>query len=151
MYEWLKAFHVLMAVIWVGGAFTLQFLFSRLRKTDPQTMVRAALQSEWLGNHIFLPSSIILLGLGLWMVLGFELWDITDLWVLIGLGGIVATIITGAGFLGPESKRLSMAAQEKGVDDPQVQASIARIFAISRIDLVVLLIVVVDMVIKPGL
>ena len=150
MYDWLKALHILMAVIWVGGGFTLQFLFSRLRKTDPQIMVKAALQSEWVGTHVFLPASLIMLGLGLWMVLGFDYWELTDTWVLIGLGGFVATIITGAGFLGPQTKKLHAAVEEKGLEDPAVKASLAKIFTVSRIDLVVLVIVVIDMAIKPG-
>ena len=34
--------------------------------------------------------------------------------------------------------------------DPEIQSRIKRIFAISRIDLVVLILVVADMVFKPG-
>lgn len=149
MYEWLKAFHILMAVIWVGGAYTVQILISRLRK-EPARMVKTAMDVEWMGNHVFLPSSLVLLGLGLWMVLGFDIWEITDMWILIGLGGIVATIITGAGYLGPQIKKLHAMVEEKGIEDPAVAAHVQKLFVVSRIDLVVLTLVVFNMVIKPG-
>lgn len=42
------------------------------------------------------------------------------------------------------------AGQERGADDPEVQRRVQRIFTISRYDLAVLLLVVVDMVVKPG-
>ena len=149
MYDWLKAIHILMAIIWVGGGFTTQFLVSRLR-SEPVRMVKTAKDVEWMGNHIFLPASLVLLAMGLWMVFGFELWEITDTWVLIGLGGIVATIITGAGYLGPSIKKINAMVDERGVEDPEVAAKIERLFVISRIDLAVLTLVVLDMAIKPG-
>ena len=150
MYEWLKALHIVMAVIWVGGGFAGQVLVTRMRKSDPTTMVKTALQLEWLGMHVFLPASLVMLGAGLWMVFGFELWELTDTWVLVGLGGFLATVITGAGFLGPQTKKVHELIEQKGIDDPAVQSQMARLFTISRIDLVVLIIVVIDMAVKPG-
>ena len=150
MYDWLKALHILMAIIWVGGAFMAQILVSRMRKSDPVRMVKTATDLEWIGTHVFLPASLTLLGLGLWMVFGFEIWDLGDTWILIGLAGIVATIITGAGYLGPQTKKINALIEQKGMEDPGVAAAMEKVFMVSRIDLVVLIIVVLDMVIKPG-
>jgi hypothetical protein len=77
-------------------------------------------------------------------------WNFTDTWVLLELAGIAITIITGAVFLGPESDRLGKLGAERDPADPEIQRRIRRILAISRIDLVVLLLVVADMVFKPG-
>ena len=149
MYEWLKALHILMAVVWVGGGVATQVLATRLRKADPSTMVRTALQFEWMGTHIYLPASLVMLGAGLWMVLGFELWEFSDAWVALGLAGFAATIVTGTAFLGPQIKKIHALAEQKGLDDPSVVDALGRLFVISRIDLVVLLLVVVDMAVKP--
>ena len=59
-------------------------------------------------------------------------------------------MITGAGFLGPESARLGKLSAERDPADPEIQQRIKRIFLVSRIDLVVLIVVVADMVFKPG-
>ena len=39
---------------------------------------------------------------------------------------------------------------QRGAEDPAVQRAITQLIAISRIDLVVLVLIVIDMVIKPG-
>ena len=148
-YDWFLAIHILMAVIWVGGGFATQVLASRLRRSDPHTMVKVALEFEWIGTHVYLPASLVLLLAGIGMVLEGQ-WGFTTPWVLIGLIGFAVTVVTGAGFLGPQLKKIHAAIESKGTDDPEVQAHMARLFVISRIDLVVLLLVVVDMAIKPG-
>ena len=77
-------------------------------------------------------------------------WGLTQLWVILGLLGIANSIVVGAVFLGPESGRIGRLWDERGANDPEVQRRIRRIFAISRNDLTVLLLVVVDMVVSRG-
>jgi uncharacterized membrane protein len=149
VYEWLLAIHILTAVIWVGGGVLGQVLVSRLRKDDPVMMVNTALQLEWVGTRVFLPASLVLLLAGIGMVLEGN-WGFTTTWVLIGLIGFGVTVVTGAAFLGPQTKKVHALLESKGTDDPEVQSQMARLFVISRIDLVVLLLVVIDMAVKPG-
>ena len=96
-----------------------------------------------------LPASVSVLVFGVWLV-AVSAWNFTDTWILIGLTGVAITIVTGAFFLGPEAQRLGKAAAVRDPADPEVQRRIRRIFAISRVDLVVLVLVVADMVFKPG-
>lgn len=147
-YHILKVIHVLMAITWVGGAITVQVLVSRMRK-DRARMVATANDIEWIGNHVYLPSSLVLLAMGLIMVLGFDFYELTTPWVAIGLLGIVATIITGAGVIGPQIKKINAMVEQRGVEDPGAAAAIERLFVISRMDLTVLIIVVLAMVLKP--
>lgn len=93
--------------------------------------------------------AIAALVFGVWLVAVSE-WNFTDTWIVLGLVGIAITIVTGAGFLGPEAERLGKALGERGPSDSEVGRRIRRILVISRIDLVVLLLVVADMVFKPG-
>ena len=64
---------------------------------------------------------------------------------------IVVSIAIGAGFLGPEAGRIARATEAGGVESAEVQQRIRRIFLVSRIELVLLLAVVFDMVVKPGM
>jgi hypothetical protein len=77
-------------------------------------------------------------------------WDFEDLWIAIGIAGVVATAITGSAVIGPRLKKIGEAIAQRGPEDEGVQNDIARLFVIARIDLVVLAVVIVDMVIKPG-
>jgi hypothetical protein len=41
--------------------------------------------------------------------------------------------------------------EERGPDDPEYRRRLARIFLVSRIELLLLILVVLDMTVKPGL
>ena len=150
-YILLKTLHVVAAVAWVGGALTQNIMATRLKESgDGDLMGGFAKQVEWVGTHVYLPASLAILGFGIWMV-ATSGWNFTDLWIVIGILGIVATVITGAAFVGPTSKKIGEAIAQKGADDPEVRQGIDRLLSIARVDLAVLFIVVVDMVAKPVL
>ena len=152
IYNWIKTFHVLAAIVWVGGGIFIQIYVTRLRRANDQARLMAfAKDVEKFGMTVFLPSSILVLILGIAMVWYSPQWEITQLWVILGLLGIANTIVVGAAFLGPEAGRIARVASERGPDDPEVVRRTQRLFAISRYDLAVLVLVVVDMVVKPGL
>jgi uncharacterized membrane protein len=149
-YNTLKFLHVLAAITWVGSTIYVQALATKVKgEGDPTRLAATAKDIADLGTRLILPASVAVLVFGVWLV-AVSPWDFTDTWVLIGLAGIAVTIVTGAGFLGPESARLSKLSGERDPADPEIQSRIKRIFAISRIDLVVLTLVVADMVFKPG-
>ena len=148
LYEWLLAIHILMAVVWVGGAITGQILVSRMRNEDGARMVKTAADLEWIGMHVYFPASLILLAAGVLMVIEGQ-WGFTTPWVLIGLIGLGVTVVTGMAFLGPQIKKIHALIEEKGPDDLGVQAQMSRLFVLSRVDLAVLILVVIDMAVKP--
>jgi hypothetical protein len=76
--------------------------------------------------------------------------NFSDTWIWLGLVGYALTFLTGALYLGPTSGKLGKMIDTRPPDDPEIQRGLARIFAISRLDLAVILLVVADMVFKPG-
>ena len=149
-YDTLKFLHVLAAIAWVGGGIYAQVLGTRaLREGDPARLAATAGAVGDLGKRLITPAAVATLVFGVWLVAVSAL-NFTDTWIVIGLVGIAVTIVPGAGCLGPESERLGKAVSERGPSDPEVGRRIRRILVISRIDLVVLLLVVADMVFKPG-
>ena len=149
-YNILKFLHVLSAITWVGGNIYAQVLATKvIGEGDPVHMVTIAKDLGDLGNRLLLPAALSVLGFGVWLVAASAL-NFTDTFVLIGLLGVAVTIVTGAFFLGPEAGRLAKLAAEREPADPEIQRRIRRIVAIARIDLVVLVLVVADMVFKPG-
>jgi uncharacterized membrane protein len=148
-YTVLKTIHILAAIYWVGGGAVQQVIGLRvLRERDPHRMVKFLRDAEFIGQRTFLPASLILIVTAFWMVGEGNLdWD---LWIILAIIGWAATLVTGAGFLGPETGRISRLIETEGEESPEVQRRIGRVLAISRVDLVVLVLVVIDMVIKPG-
>jgi uncharacterized membrane protein len=149
-YQWLLALHILCAVIWVGGTVTMQLLAIRgLAAGDPERMAAFAGDVEWVGQRFYLPASILVLISGIAMVINGH-WGWAHFWILFGLFGILFSAVTGATFLGPESGRLKKLIQEHGAGAEIVRTRMNRLFLVSRIELVILLLVVADMALKPG-
>jgi uncharacterized membrane protein len=151
IYHLIKFIHVGAAIVWVGGGAFVQVLATRVSKqNDPLKLAALAKDVEAIGQRYLMAASILVLLAGLTLVIYTPFLYFSEPWVIIGLVGVAATIVTGAGFIGPEAGRLAKAAEERGPADPEVQSRIRRIFLISRIDLLVLTLVVLDMVFKPG-
>lgn len=150
LYETLKSIHVLAAVIWVGGAVTVQVLASMAQRAgDPARMAVFAKDAELVGMRVFMPASLVVLAAGIWAVIEGS-WSWGDVWILWGLAGVAFSAIVGSTFLGPESGRIGALIGERGPSDPEVQRRLSRIFLVSRIEMTILLTVVLVMVIKPG-
>jgi uncharacterized membrane protein len=151
-YTSLKFVHVLSAVVWVGGASTLQAFAIRISGSgDGARMAAFAKDAEFVGNRIYLPSSIILLVSGIFTIHESSgAWSYDQTWVQIGLAMILVSIAIGAGFLGPEAGRIARAIEQHGPGSDQAAHHINRIFVVSRFELVLLLLVVFDRVVNPG-
>ncbi len=149
-YTILKTIHVLAAVLWVGGNLTMNVLGTRVVNAhEPAQMLAFTRDAEWIGQRVYLPASVTVLLFGIFAVLEGE-WSFGDPWVSIGLAGLLVTAVTGSAFFGPELKRIRSLAQRRGVDDAEVQQRTARLIRFGRIDSVILTLIIVDMVIKPG-
>lgn len=152
LYEWLLLSHILAAIAWVGGAITISVLSARIMRSGDAGQLAAFVGNlQWMGNRIYLPASLAVLGLGIWMVAESEAWTIGQLWIVLALVGIGITTLIGALYFGPEGKRIGRAIEADGPESPEAQERMRRIFLVGRFDLLVLLLIVVDMVLKPGL
>jgi hypothetical protein len=69
-------------------------------------------------------------------------------WVPFGLGVYAYSFLAGVLFLGRESGRVSKLVDSRGAADPEVERRIRRILLVSRFELLLLVLVIVDMTIK---
>jgi uncharacterized membrane protein len=150
-YKWLLAFHILLAVVWVGSNTAIQILTIRAKRAGADKLSYLASEIEWYGTRVLVPSSLVL------VILGFLLlhessgaFDLGQGWVTFGFVVWLLSFIAGAAYLGPESGRLGKLVEERGPEDSDYQRRLGRIFFVSRIELVLLILVVLDMTVKPG-
>jgi uncharacterized membrane protein len=144
-----KAVHVGFAVIWIGGGFLLTTLgLIAERQNDPEGIAAVAKQAAMVGEKLFTPASAIVLAAGIAMMINTN-WGWGHFWITAGLVGFASTFVTGLGFLAPRSKKVHHLIQTVGTNAPETQAAIKEILLIARIDVAVLLLVIVDMVVKP--
>ena len=146
-YTIVKFIHVVCALLWVGGGFTLMLSGLRAERSgDLEGSMRALQTTAWLGNVLMVPASMLTLVTGLvmcWFWVGFA-----DLWVMIGLAGFAATFLIGILVFKPTSERAAALIAEGGMS-PAVQALGRRIMRAARLDYAIMLVVVAAMVLKP--
>jgi uncharacterized membrane protein len=148
-YTFFKSVHVIAAAIWVGGAAMLQALAFRIVRTrDARRQADFAKDSEIVGMRLFIPTTWILLLAGIGMMVNLH-WPWGQNWIVFGLVAFAASFAVGAGFIGPEGGRIAALIEREGPASPAAQARIRRILLVSRCELVVLIAVVVNMVVKP--
>ncbi|MEX0875044.1 MAG: DUF2269 family protein [Actinomycetota bacterium] len=149
-YELWKYLHIVAAMVWVGGATVLQVLNLKAAGSgDPAERARIGGWSQWLGQSVFMPASIVVLVVGVVMVLDGP-WEFSDPWIGLGLIGIVVTVVIGAVFITPTGKRLNEAMATRGPQDPVSQQLARRVTLLARFNLLLLVLLVFDMVVKPG-
>jgi uncharacterized membrane protein len=150
LYDWLKFGHVLMAIVWVGGAIAMQLLASRVQRVGTRAqLVEMTEHIEFVATRLFIPASLILLILGIWMV--SLRWSFGQTWVILGIAMFLYSFISGSLYLSPQMRKVKAVVQREGTDSDEVAALAGRIFLVSRVELVFLVLIVLDMVLKPFL
>ena len=149
MYEFLLAVHILCAVIWVGGG-VMMHVFGRLAtKEGPERELVFTRDSIRLGNIIFAPLSVVLLIGGVLLVeeVGYRYGD---LWITLGFLGFLNSFLIGILYYPRAGRRYETIAASDGPGSPPAQALYRRTANVNMYELAVLLLMVVNMAVKPG-
>ena len=146
-YEVLLFLHIAAAAVWLGAGFFLQMLVHRAGKTENGPLLQGvASNSGWMAQRIFIPASLAVLVVGILLTIEGP-WSFGDLWIVIGLVGYAFSFLVGILFIEPEGKRIG-AAMAAG-DAALAGRHVSRINTVSRIELVVLYLVLASMALKP--
>jgi uncharacterized membrane protein len=145
-----KGIHVIAAVLWIGGGAFLTFMaIATERAEDPGRLIEVARQAEWGATRIFVPASFIVLAMGIAMTINGDLeWG--QFWLVFGLVAWAISTAIGIGFLTPRIKTLNALIEERGERDAAVEAAVQPILLAARLDIALLLLIVIDMTVKPS-
>jgi hypothetical protein len=149
-YDLLVAAHVAGAIGWVGGNTYLQIAGRRiLNRHKADEMQGFVGDLAWLGPRWFIPVSLWTIIFGVAAAIDGP-WGFGDPWISAGLTMFVISFLIGATYLGPQTEKLVVIGEEQGVDSPAYTEKIGKILFASRIELILLWVIVFMMVTKPG-
>lgn len=151
MYEFLLTIHVLAAVIWVGGGIAMHILGRRvLRRNDPEEIYKFSAEVNLIGMRLYAPTSLILLVAGILLVneAGYEF---SQLWITLGFLGWIFSFLVGIGYYGPKDKKLQALVAAEGPTAPGVVENVRQALMVNSFEILILVLVVIDMTVKPGL
>jgi hypothetical protein len=107
LYELLLFIHVGASIVWIGAGFLSLLLATTYdRESDEAAIKRFLHDQEWLAMKLFVPSSLIVVVMGIALVIESDAWTFGYLWIVLGLIGYAATFVTGFFFLRPASERV---------------------------------------------
>jgi uncharacterized membrane protein len=148
-YELLLFLHIALAIVWLGSGLLLQVLGFRAVSENNTERIKGLLDdSDWLTTRLFIPTSLAVFVLGVLLTIEGP-WEFGELWIVIGLAGYATTFLTGLLLISRQVKKVAAAMEREGGLGPAAVAETKRLFLISRVDLVVLYTVVLDMALKP--
>jgi uncharacterized membrane protein len=147
-YLFWKALHVISAVAWVGGGLTITLLVIRERSGDMNRLLDLGDHAGWVGTKVFVPATLLVLATGIAMTINGDL-DWGQFWIIFGLVAWATSAAIGIGYITPKVKRLSALMADRGPADPEVKSLLRRITLAARIDVAFLLLIVIDMTVKP--
>ncbi len=148
--DWLLFFHILAAMIWVGGSVLLLLQGMRVRSATGDDRVRFLRLVDFTGKFVFNISGIAVFAFGLWLVIESSVFGFDDWWVSLAMAVVIVSAVLGMAFYGPQTSKALAIAAERGGDDPQVVGIGDRLALVASIELVFLVFVLWTMVFKPG-
>jgi uncharacterized membrane protein len=144
-----KALHVLSALAWVGGGLAITLLVIRTERSgDENRLLELGEHANWIGPKVFAPSSMVVIATGIAMTINGDL-DWGQFWIIFGLVAWGTSAALGIGYITPRVKRLTAITAERGLADPEAKRLLRNITFAARIDVAFLLLIVIDMTVKP--
>jgi hypothetical protein len=104
---------------------------------------------EALGTTAFMPAAVVLLATG--VVMTVQAWSFAQAWISIAIVLWLFSAVAGATYLGPRAKRAAELFDAQGPGSVGARQLIARIFLVSRVELVSFAVIIALMVFKPGI
>lgn len=146
------AVHILAAVLWAGGGAALHVLGRRaMRSREPGRLVEAVRDIHRFGPRLYAPLALVLLLFGILLVGEVQGFEQSQLWITLGYLGWLAAFLIAFLFYGSQERTFEALVAERGPDHPDVRAAARRTLLLNSVEVAILLLVVVDMAVKPGL
>ena len=149
-FELLAMLHGLGVIAWVGGGLALLVLHAlAVRADDYDGLATAVRQSRVLGACLYGPASLVTAATGIALVATEDAFNFTDLWILIGIGGILMSIPLQVIVADRARSRYLALQTDEESDHATLRASARTLTLINAADIALLLVVVYVMYAKP--
>jgi hypothetical protein len=144
-----KSIHVLAVAIWVGSDTALHVFALRAVKAGPERAAWFVREYAWYGMVVITGSALVVVLAG-FATLHQEHLSMSTTWVSIGFGIWIVSFLTGIAYLGPNARRVAAETGASGTLAPAQMARVGTLLVVMRIELLLLIVALADMVIKPS-
>ena len=150
MERWLLLIHIAAAAVWVGGGFTFAVIGLRARRSgDAALLLSFGRTLQYVGTRVLGPAMVVLLLAGIALVFA-QARSFTEPWILVAIGGFLIAFALGAGFGARAGIGLARAVDAPSPDPAAIASLVGLWLRGYGLVLAILVIVLWDMVFKPG-
>jgi uncharacterized membrane protein len=153
--DWILGLHLLSAVALVAAVTTFSVMIVALWRTDDPAAVTSFMRVGLVGNVLVTIGSLGTIVFGVWLAISLDAYQLWDGWVLAAL--ILWVVATAIGKQAGDGYRATseMAAQLVSSGSPRspelaAAMGVSRAFWFHCISTLLILLIVVDMIWKPG-
>src|SRR5829696_3148359 len=147
-YELLLFLHVLAIATWFGSGLALTALGFITMRTGPEAYGSFTVAAGNWASRAHPVAGVVLLLTGFGMVADADL-DF-DTWLILGLIGLVVAMGIGGAFIGRTAGSMIKRIEGGTITAEELTASGRQLLLYTRIELVLLVLLIADMVAKPG-
>jgi hypothetical protein len=147
-YELLLFLHILAIATWFGSALTITAMgFMTLRSGAEAFGAFTVPATRWAGRvHPIMGVVLLLTGFGLVAEGDIDF----DTWIILALIGLVVVMALGGALVGRTAEGLVKRLEGGSITAEELTADARKLLLYTRIELVILVLVIADMVAKPG-
>src|SRR3712207_1045123 len=102
LYEILLFFHILAAIVWIGGALVLNVVTARMARGELGVVVP---HFAWYASRVIAASSLVLIVAAFGLVADGD-WSLGEPWLIIALVIFLASGFIGGGLLGKTANQI---------------------------------------------
>ena len=149
-YELLLSLHILSLATWFGSSLAITAMAFMSLRTSPEAFGAFTLAANKWAGKAHPAAGVLLLLTGFGLIGDSDVYGFGDTFVILGLVGLVAAMAIGGALIGRTADGLVSRIEGGSVTADELTGDGRRLLFYARIELVIVLLVVVDMVAKPG-
>jgi len=150
MFDTLKTLHVLAIATWFGSGAAITVMGIRALKTGVAPFGSFIVNATAWAGRAHPAAGVVLLLTGFGMVADRD-YPLGEPWIVIAIVGLVVAMGMGGAVIGRAAGELTDAVKEGEGVLPESKRGVAdRMLLFTRLELTILVIVIADMVVKPG-
>ena len=149
-YELLLFLHILAMATWFGSGLAIMVLATRAQNVEGPAFGTFTINAGWWAGRAHPGAGVVLLLTGFGMVAEADL-SLGETWLILALVGLVVAMGIGGALVGRTSDQLTKQLEAAGGNYTADHRDLAQqLILYSRIELAIVVLVVADMVAKPG-
>jgi len=149
--KWVLLIHVLAGAVLFGGQFYVEALMAAAARTkDPATIMTVGGKAGSTNGRLFPVAGILVLITGVWIVLD-SVYEFEMLFVSVGFALTIIALTIGLFFLKPGLAELGDLVSEHGPTSPEAMAKAKSLGTLGHVQTLLVTVIIIVMVLKPGL